>query len=287
MNPKTLLLFLSGILIFISCGKEESFEKKRAEVDHSGPLLVKVTEQSPGASYLKAATFTYDTHKRLQSMRNNIEGTINEPYAEQETSYFRNDKGMIKTVSNIQNVFDENKNLLLRDSIVLNLNFTAEGRYIYGIRTLFDTDNKKIRDSLVYDYNAKGRMAQVTVFRKIDDNGDYKDFQYTTYAYDEKENISTMTIKFAENGQDPPQVLTFLYNDKISPMNFEDEALLEGFIMQGLNSPNCIINVSDLTEPDNNWDIHYNEFHTSGKPLKATHTNISTREKINTTYFYQ
>ncbi len=63
MNPKSLLVLLTGIFVFISCSKEESFEKKRADIDDKGPLLVKVTMQPAGATYTGVITLAYDNHK--------------------------------------------------------------------------------------------------------------------------------------------------------------------------------------------------------------------------------
>ncbi|HTN05450.1 hypothetical protein [Agriterribacter sp.] len=286
MNLKPLLILLTGALLVISCRKEESFEKKKAEDDNKGPLLVKTTMQSSGASYLVTVTFKYDAKKRLLNVKNDYEGTVNEPYAEQESSFIRNDKGMIKTITDIWNVYDEGNNLILRDSIALNLNFTAEGKYTYGIRTFLDTDNKKIRDSIAYEYNSKGRISRVKIFRKTGDNTEYKDFQNTGYTYDEKENITTMTVRFFENDPDPQQVINFQYNDKLAPMNFKDEALLNGFLMDGLNTPHCLTGISDITEPDNTWNMSY-EYNDFNKPAKGVYSNDVTQEKVNLTYFYQ
>lgn len=287
MNPKSLLILLTGMLFFISCSKEESFEKKKADDDNKGPLLVKTTMQPSGASYLVTATFKYDDKKRLLNVKSDYEGIANEPYSEQESSFIRNDKGMINTITDIWNIYDEDNNLLWRDSVALNLNFTPEGKYTYGIRIFLDTDNKKIRDSIAYEYNSKGRISQVKIFRKTGDNAEYKDFQNTGYAYDEKENITTMTIRFFENDPDPQQVLNFQYNDKISPMNFKDEALLNGLLMEGGNTPHCLTGIRDLTAPENNCDISYDEYNKFEKPVKATYIYLSTQEKVNYTYFYQ
>lgn len=287
MNPTSLLILLTGMLFFISCSKEESFEKKKADDDNKGPLLVKTTMQPSGASYLVTVTFKYDDKKRLLNVKNDYEGIVNEPYSEQESSFIRNDKGMINTITDIWNIYDEDNNLLWRDSVALNLNFTPEGKYTYGIRIFLDTDNKKIRDSIAYEYNSKGRISQVKIFRKTGDNAEYKDFQNTGYAYDEKENITTMTIRFFENDPDPQQVLNFQYNDKISPMNFKDEALLNGLLMEGGNTPHCLTGIRDLTAPENNCDISYDEYNKFEKPVKATYIYLSTQEKVNYTYFYQ
>lgn len=286
MNPKSLLVLLTGILFFISCSKEESFEKKRADIDDKGPLLVKVTMQPAGASYTMAAILAYDNNKRLVNIKDKLEGEIDEPYAEEESVYYRNATGMIERMVGIVNIYDENGDLQERDSVVLNLNFTADGQYTYGLRTVLFSSNNPVMDSIAYSYNDKGRIALVDVFRKDAYSSGYEREQTTGYNYDEKGNISTMTIMFADNGQDPPQVIGFQYNDKLSPMNFGDEALLNGFALEGLNSPHCLTSIRDLSEPDISWEMSY-EYNDFNKPAKGVYNNVLTQEKINLTYFYQ
>lgn len=287
MNPKSLLFVLPAILLFVSCSKESSFEKRKDNPDETGPLLIKTTTQSSAASYTIATTFSYDAQKRLLNLKNNYEGTINEPYAEQETSFIRNNKGAVTTIFDIWNIYDEDDILTLQDSITLNLNVTAEGKYTYGIRAFLDPDNKTIRDSIAYGYNGKGRINKVEIFRKKGNANFYEAFQKTDYTYDENSNITITTIRFFENIQDPVQEISFTYNDKIAPMNFKDEALLSGFFMEGFNSPHCLTGIKDITAPDNNWTIKYDEYNKAEKPVKATYTNLTTQEKINVAYFYQ
>ncbi|HRN57476.1 MAG TPA: hypothetical protein PLL71_13540, partial [Agriterribacter sp.] len=219
MNPKSLLVLLTGILFFISCSKEESFEKKKADTDDKGPLLVKVTMEPVGASYIFVATLAYDNNKKLINIKNELEGEVDEPYIEEESAYYRNASGMIERMVGVMNVYDENGVLQERDSVVLNLHFTAGKQYTYGLRTVLFSSSSPVTDSIAYSYNDKGRIVLVNVFRKDAYGSGYEREQTTGYSYDEKGNISTMTISFADNGQDPPQVIGFQYNDRLSPMN--------------------------------------------------------------------
>ena len=285
MNPKSLLVLLTGIFVFISCSKEESFEKKRADIDDKGPLLVKVTMQPAGATYTGVITLAYDNHKKLLNIKSKLEGEADESYIEQEIVYYRNSKGVIERLVQIEDIYDEGGNLLLKESATLNLHFTGSGQYTHGIRTFSNTTGE--RDSIIYTYNNKQRIAQVKVLRKASNSNVYADEQVTGYTYDEKENISVMTIQFADYGVlNPPQTISFQYNDKLSPMNFGDEALLNGFIMDGFNSPHCLTGVSDIAEPDHSWNMSY-EYNDLNKPVKGVYNNPVTQEKMNYAYFYQ
>lgn len=277
---------LALMTLALSCSKEESFEKKKADADREGPLLVKVTMQYVGVSYTSVVTLAYDNNRRLLNVKNKIEGEVGEPYMEQESVYYRNSKGVIERLVDIWNVYDEDGNFVLKDSVVLTLYLTGSGQYRHGIRTSSDLSNNPVKDSLVYTYNSKGRIAQVNILRKNPNSNEYADEQVTAYTYDEKDNITIMTIRFAVNGQDPPQVMNFAYNEKLSPMNFGDEALLNGFVMDGFNSPHCLTGINDITEPDNNWNMSY-EYNDLNKPVKGVYQNPVTQEQINYSYFYQ
>ncbi len=280
LTPLLVLMVLA-----LSCSKEESFEKKKSDTDKEGPLLVKVTMQSVGVSYTSVVTLAYDNNRKLVNVKNKIEGQVDEPFMEQESVYYRNGKGIIERLVDIGNIYDEDRNLLLRDSVVLDLYLTGIEQYLYGIRTSLNTSGAKVKDSIIYTYNSKGRIAQVKILRKNPYSNEYADEQITAYAYDDKDNITIMTIQFAVNGQDPPQVINFSYNDKLSPMNFGDEAFLNGFVMDGFNSPHCLIGINDLTEPDNSWNMSY-EYNDLNKPVKGVYNNPVTQEKINYSYFY-
>lgn len=287
MNPKLLLTLLGGILFFISCSKEKSFEKRKADTDNPGPLLVKMTMQYAGASYTGVTTLSYDNNKKLASIKNRYEGEVNDPYIEEEYVYYRNSKAVVERLVTIGDIYDEDGNFMIRDSVVLNLHYTGGGRYTYGIRTSLNIANETIKDSIIYIYNDKERIAQVKVLRKAPGSSAYADEQVTAYTYDGKGNITTMAIRFADYGVlNPPQIINFQYNDKLSPADFGDEALLNGFVMDGLNSPYCLTGINDDTEPDNSWDMSY-EYNDLNKPAKGVYSNPVTQETISYSYFYQ
>lgn len=286
MNFSRIIPALALMMLALSCSKEESFERRRAEDDPKGMLLVKVTQQSAGASYTGVNTLTYDENKKLIHIAGKIEGKMDGPYTVEDNIYFRNQRGDIDSILSIGTTYDRNGNIVQRDSTLIELHYTDNGQYIYGIMTFADDNHNVIKDSVVYTYDSKGRITQVKAMIKLNDNPVFHNFQVSTYAYDDKGNVSVMTVVFAENGQDPPQVLRFQYNDKLSPFDLGNEGKLFGFMTPGLDSPNGLINILD-SEEDGSWDISYEEFNSANKPLKAVWTNLVTLEKINYTYYYQ
>ncbi|HRP55778.1 hypothetical protein [Agriterribacter sp.] len=287
MKIRPLQTLIIGALLALSCSKEESFEKKRADANDKGPLLVKMTMQYAGASYTGVTTLAYDNNKKLTGIKNKFEGEVNEPYIEEESVYYRNSKGVIERLVTIGHIYDEDGNFVQKDSVVLNLYYNGGAQYTHGIRTSLNIVNEPVKDSIVYTYNDKERIAQVKVLRKAPGSNGYADEQVTGYTYDEKGNVSTMTIRFADYGVlNPPQFINFQYNDKFSPIDFGNEALLNGFIMDGLNSPHCLTGISDDTEPDNSWNMSY-EYNDLNKPVKGVYSNPVTQEKISYSFFYQ
>ena len=176
---------LTLMVLALSCSKEESFEKKKSDTDKEGPLLVKVTMQSVGVSYTSVVTLAYDNNRKLINIKNKVEGKVDEPFMEQESVYYRNSKGVIERLVDIGNIYDEDRNLLLKDSVVLELHLTGNGQYLYGIRTSLNISGAKVKDSIIYTYNSKGRIAQVKILRQDPNSNEYADEQITVYTYDE------------------------------------------------------------------------------------------------------
>lgn len=281
-----IIQILALIILACSCTKEQSFERKSEQEENKGPLLVKVTVQAPGSTYTVINNFEYDDNKRLIKMKYEYDGKVNAIHSVDETNYMRDQNGMIRSIIGQSIIYDENETFLEKYNLTTNLVSTTQGQYKFGIRTLSNSFNEKITDSISYTYNNKERIAVTDVFRKDPNSSEYQRDQISTYLYDEKGNISSITIKFSINGQDPPQVLNFQYNDKLPAANWGDETLLDGFFMAGFSSPNNLIAISDLSEPEENWNISY-EYNSLNKPEKGVYYNPVTEEKLFYSYFYQ
>lgn len=282
-----LLLLQVLVLSIFSCSKEESFERRRVSDEKNDPLLVKMTTQPAGFNYTMVTHLEYDNNRKLIRLNSVFEGEVDELHKTDESKYIRNSDGMIKQIISEQKLYDEDGKYLGKDSMTMNLFVNTLKQYEYGIISFVFASNEIQTDSIKYTYNEKGRISRVEVYSKPDNTADYVPSQLTNYTYDENENIIKMIIEFTENVQDPPQVLNLKYNTNPSPMNMGDEALLQGFLVPfALFSPNCLIELTDLTERDNTWNITY-EYNDLNKPTKGIFSNPVTNEVLNYTYFYQ
>lgn len=285
MNLSKVFPVLAFIVIAMSCSKEESFERERSG-DKKEMLLVKVTQEPVGESYKGVNTLSYDNNGKLIHYINKIEGKVDGPYSEGEEIYYRNDKGNIDSILSIAKGYDEDGKLVETDSVLVKLYTSNTGEYKYGISFFEDDDGNRYLDSLVYTYDNSGRIVQVRLLLKMNNSLNYVDYQTSTYSYDDNGNVSALAIKFFGNNQDPPQMLTFGYNDSLSPFDLGNDGRLMGFISLGINSRNGLVSITD-SEDGAVWQINYDEFNSEKKPVKALWTNLTTQEKINYTYYYQ
>lgn len=285
MNLSKVFPVLAFIVIAMSCSKEESFERERSG-DKKEMLLVKVTQEPVGESYKGVNTLSYDKNGKLIHYINKIEGKVDGPYSEGEEIYYRNDKGNIDSILSIAKGYDEDGKLVETDSVLVKLYTSNTGEYKYGISFFEDDDGNRYLDSLVYTYDNSGRIVQVRLLLKMNNSLNYVDYQTSTYSYDDNGNVSALAIKFFGNNQDPPQMLTFGYNDSLSPFDLGNDGRLMGFISLGINSRNGLVSITD-SEDGAVWQINYDEFNSEKKPVKALWTNLTTQEKINYTYYYQ
>ncbi len=285
MNLSKVFPVLAFIVIAMSCSKEASFEREMSG-DKKEMLLVKVTQEPVGASYKGVNTLSYDKNGKLIHYINKIEGKVDGPYSEGEEIYYRNDKGNIDSILSIAKGYDEDGKLVETDSVLVKLYTSNTGEYKYGISFFEDDDGNRYLDSLVYTYDNSGRIVQVRLLLKVNNSLNYVDYQTSTYSYDDNGNVSALAIKFFGNNQDPPQMLTFGYNDSLSPFDLGNDGRLMGFISLGINSRNGLVSITD-SEDGAVWQINYDEFNSEKKPVKALWTNLTTQEKINYTYYYQ
>lgn len=284
------LTYIVILAVFIgSCGKEVSVEKKVTQppVDSSGngdgTLLVREVIYNEGSSDSSINILSYDDQKRLISVTNCLEGFGNASYAEGDEIYTRNSAGMIEKIVDFAR-FYENGSLQSKDTVTCVLHNDGS-KYTYGIRTSRKSSGEIVNDSLLYTYNNNG---QINMFQSLrpDVSGIYFETQRTTYVYDNKGNITTMTIRFVDNGNDPPQVISLTYDDKVAALNIGSEALLNGF-GTGLGSPSNIIKVEDLSADAPQLTTYSYTYNSYNKPVAAVMTDQIENKKANIVYYYK
>ncbi|MFT3748134.1 MAG: hypothetical protein QM768_07445 [Agriterribacter sp.] len=285
------LIIFAGFL-FASCSKEKSFEQKvQNPADTTGipanGLLVKTVTKKDGASDSTVCVFTYDANKKIKNIFNTSVNVIDEQYGESETRYYRNSTGMIERYVRVEKV-RYNNTIPYDDSVVYKLNYNGP-HYTYAIREVPNLPDPPVKDSIVYSYDSKDRIATVVVWRHDENNGNALfEMQKTAYTYDDKNNITKMSITFKDdiNTNDSPQILSFTYGDKFSALDLgTDGGALEGFTSYGFSSPN---NLLRMDNPDVPQKFSYDyEFNAKSKPVKAVETDLLTNEKVTIFYYYQ
>ena len=283
-------LFLAGFL-FASCSKEKSFEQKvENPVDTtdnpSGGLLVKMVGKAEGASDSAIVTYSYNAAGKVVNIFSTTVGLVDNQYVESEVRYSRNDDGMITRYVYVEKI-RQNGTILFNDSIVYTLHISAS-HYTYAIRAVRGELDNILLDSIVYSYDNKDRINSVVALRKDEDHGiPLFDLQKTIYTYDPKGNIALMSIAFKNdvNTNDPAQLISFSYGDKLSPINLGSDGLLDGLISHGVSSPN---NLLIMDNPDMPQKLSYTyEFNAASKPVKAVETDLATGIKTNIHYYYK
>ncbi len=282
MNLKLLLALLTGSLFFISCSKETSFERGSSVLPQEG-LLMKFTTRLTGANDSNTISFTYDAQKKVTSINSMHEGQTNNAYLDQDIIFYRNSRGLADRVVETDTTFDNDGIPQFVDVISYEMHSGTDDKYVYSIKAFSDGLGQPIRDSVTYSYSGD-KIALVNVFRK--DSSGYFETQRTSYDYDAKGNIITMSIQFADfyHVLEPPQLISLQYNDKLSPVDIGNDGLYGGLLLPGMNSPNCIVSLKDPSFPQSlTWSYEYNSW---DKPEKAVFTDLVTLERADIYYYY-
>lgn len=284
-------LILLSVLVLASCSKEKSFEHRvdgpvDTTVNNASGLLVKFVVKADGASDSSVATFTYNSSKAVTNIFTTSVGMVNEQYQESEYKYYRNNEGLVTKLVREEKL-KHNNTVTIHDSLVYNFYF-KNGLYDYALRKVPDDPNDPIIDSIVYSYDNSKRIISVVAWRHDEvNNNQLFELQKTLYTYDNKGNLSRMSITFKDdaNSNDPAQIVTLQYGDKSSALNIGNDGSLEGFTSYGFSSPN---NIVLLDNPDLNEKYSYDyEFNAASKPVKAIETDMVSGTKARINYYYQ
>jgi hypothetical protein len=279
-------LALVVIFFFAACGKEKSIEQSRnTPTDSSATgLLVKMVYKPKGSLDSTVEILTYDQNKKIKNIFQTFVYVATKMTDEIDVRFYRNSFGMITRYVSAEKIRDTNT-VVYNDSIVYTL-YSEGSHYKYAIRTVPNLPDPPIKDSLVYSYDSKDRISSVVAWRHDETNGNQLfEYQKTVYTYDGNSNIAKMNITFKSdiNTNDPPQVINFTYDDKVSPLDIKSEGLLGGYL--GYNSPNNVLTVNDLDTPQKvSYTYQYNS---KTQPVSAVETDLITNNITNITFYYQ
>ncbi|MBX2924658.1 MAG: hypothetical protein KF746_20820 [Chitinophagaceae bacterium] len=281
---KSLLIMLLGTLLLFSCSKESSLERDTDEPPvPEGGLLAKMVSKEDGGTDSTVATFFYDSEKRLSKI-NNLVIDVSDLNVETEYRYYRNSAGLVERYVEFGRFLDKG-NPVLEDSVVGIIHNNGT-QYTYSVFRGFDLGGDPFSDSAVYAYNNNGQLTDYKLYDVDTDDIEFVS-HHTTYARDAKGNISIITMEFKDDSQtnDPPQVISLQYDDKVSAMNFGTDMLLTGFFMPGLCSPSNEVRYEDPSE-DDAFTIVY-EYNNLNKPVKAVQTHLLSGKKATVNYYYR
>lgn len=275
------------IPLFISCGKEKSFEQKeQTPADTTGTpgnttgLLIKMVTKYNSSQDSSVSILQYDSEKQLIRISQTGPDDDHQYILEQSYRYYRNASGLVERY--VEYAAARSNNLIVyEDSIVYHMHLNGD-KYEYALRDVPDIPNPPIKDSIVYSYDANGRINNVLALRYM--NGSWGHYQKAVYTYDANGNITQAALTFEDQNY-PPQVIKIQYSDKSSAANFGNEMLFSGLFPPGFCGANTIQSFDNPEGPDK-YTFSY-EYNSSGKPVKGTQIDIINGGSAELYYYYQ
>ncbi|MBX3253175.1 MAG: hypothetical protein KF862_03450 [Chitinophagaceae bacterium] len=281
---KSLLIMLLGTLLLFSCSKEGSFERDTDDpVVPEGGLLTKTITKEDGSTDSIVTTFFYDSEKRIRKI-NTLHVSTDDLNIEAEYRYYRNSSGLVERYVEFARFLDNG--VPLYEDSVIGIVHNNGTQYTYSIFKGLNLSGDPFSDSAVYAYNNKGQLSDYKLYDIDYDNREFVS-HHTTYSYDAKDNISIIRMEFKDDSQsnDPPQIISLQYDDKVSAMNFGSDMLLTGFYSLGLCNPS---NETRYEDPSQSSSINMSyEYNNINKPVKSIQTDVSGGRKATMNYYYQ
>lgn len=281
---RAFLTILVGTLLFISCSKEDSFERPTDEPPvPQGGLLSKTVAKDDGATDSTVTTFFYDSNKKIRKINSLPVGIADDIYFETEFRYYRNSTGLVERYVEFYRLWDGSMPLGVDSVIVIIYNNGTQ--YTKAIIEGRDLGGDPFKDSATYSYNDKGQISE---FKKYSTDMDDIEFleDHTTYTYDSKGNITIMQLDFEDNSQsnNPTQIISFLYDDKVGAINMGPDGLLTGLFPGAFSSVSNVVKMDDSVNGTATLAYEYNS---TNQPVKSIQTDVTSGDKATMTYYYQ
>ncbi|MGN6491978.1 MAG: hypothetical protein ACTHLE_08290 [Agriterribacter sp.] len=281
---RLLFITLAASLLLFSCSKEGSFERPTDEPPvPEGQLLTKVVLKAEGASDSTITTFSYDNNKKLRKISSLPVGITNDLYLETESRYYRNSAGMVERYVEFYRLWDSGTPLGV-DSVVAII-YNNGTQYTKAIIAGQDLGGDPYKDSALYSYNDKGQISEFKKFSTDYSNVEFLE-DHSTFTYDAKGNISVMRLEYQDDSQsnNPAQIVSFQYDDKIGAINLGPDALLTGIFTAVFSGSSNPVKVDDS---ENGTTTVAYEYNSNNQPVKSIQTDLSSGDKSTTTYYYQ
>ncbi|MFT3702648.1 MAG: hypothetical protein QM802_09775 [Agriterribacter sp.] len=278
------------LLVFFSCGKEQSVEKKEqapgdsTDVPSEGTLLIREVTRADGAADSTVYTFSYDTQKKITKLKIGHEGMGNQAYANEELRLYRNSNGVVERFVDYVTYYNNGQD---PDSVVYIMHLNAQSQFTYAIRTYYRSNGAQTRDSLMYGYNDKGLVNLFQAY-SLGDDDKYFESQRSQYTYDAKGNITVFNILFRDdaNSTDPPQIFNYEYDDKTSAANFGKDIVITGLTLEGLTSPSNLVKLTEIGGDNQSATFVYT-YNNNNQPTVAIVNDFLNSGTATIKYYYQ
>jgi hypothetical protein len=296
----TLILLCAAISISLfSCQKEISIDNTSGGGGggtggggNSSTLLVRSVYKQGSDSTVSA--YTYDGAKRLASAT--YTGASSGAGFDLNTKLVRNSSGII------QKIILKSSDLVQfgLDSIVSNVVYDAGGsRYKGQVINLTVPGVFILKDSVIYEYDAAGKISRETDFFDDGSTSGYELYSKTEYTYTGN-NLATMkfySYDLPTKAYILENTIAYEYDAKTNPLQIGNEALLLNFIRIYITdvdvstySANNITKqtVTNPTDPTSNGatTITYT-YNSTNRPITSTFVTTPGGGTASGTFFYQ
>jgi hypothetical protein len=294
-------------LVISSCGKEPSFEQDTdpppvvdtPQVDtdtiplaENGGLLKRMVTKYDGEEDSLVLTLQYDSKNRLLEISGLHEGPVDDiediqKYLEQ---YTWNSKGFVEKIKQVIYTYGDYSSTANHEPQLFweadyEIHFDeSTSHYSYTILTGTGEGNP-FKDSLVYRYNGS-KIEQFLDYTIPFNLNEYVLGDSLGYTYDGKGNIieKTGTNRDYPDGRKPSAHYIMEYDDKLNPVSMGNEALLVGYEVSFLPTPNNIKKHTDLLYNEYNYSINYT-YNMHDKPTVAVVKNDDGETQIHRYYY--
>ncbi len=265
-----LSLALLPLLLLVACKREES------QSQPAGTKLIRTLEKGGGDSVV--SDIRYDAAGRIDRL--SASGHADGDDFQFSVTFTRNNAGMID-----RQVTRSSALQAMGIDQMTTAVFSANGRYTYAL-TVAEMFGMGFRDSIVYTYDAAGRLGTETKFTTDNLGSPYMASEKTEYIY-AGNNLSQIKVYSVDggNGQfvlDHTSALEF--DQKVNPVQFQRDAVVFG--MDVFYSANNVTKRTE-TEPGKVTVTNHQYSYTSAnRPASRIETSIGEPQR-NITYTYK
>jgi hypothetical protein len=260
-------------MFLFSCKKEEDFGNNSGGTNPTR-LVKMVTKLGSDSSVYN---FSYNSSGKITGVI--LSGAESGQPIDLRISYVRNASGIIQ-----KQVLKSNEFAAVGiDSIVTIVNYDAGNNRYKNAVSAFSVFGFPIRDSIVFQYDASGKM--IAEIDYTDGGGGYDPSTKTEYSYSGNNVLSEKFYSYTGAAFDLDETDTYEYDAKTNPLQFASDAVVLNLVP--FYSANNITKTTVVASnpADNYITTETYTYNSSNRP--ATSTSVTGSETATTTYYYQ